>query len=246
MDRRLLRDRLRRAPARRRQPRRPFRAQAVLPHRAHGLRRRIVRCRLLGLCRPPDRLPGRDGRRGGPHDPVVAVHHQRRLPRPHERARAIGAWGGTIGLGIAIGPIAGGLLLSRFWWGSIFIVNIPIVLIAARGAAAWCRIEEPGRATARPVGAVLSIAGLGLLLWAIIEGPTQGWTSGIVSATDRPAWSSWPASSPGSLAARTRCSSSTFFGDRRFSVAPAAECLGVFGLDGALFLSTQFLQFDLG
>src|ERR1019366_10527874 len=53
---------------------------------------------------------------------------------PTERAKAIGAWAGTIGLGIAIGPIAGGLLLSRFWWGSIFLVNVPIVIAAFAGA----------------------------------------------------------------------------------------------------------------
>ena len=53
---------------------------------------------------------------------------------PAERARAIGAWAGTIGLGIAIGPIAGGLLLARFWWGSIFLVNVPIVVAAFAGA----------------------------------------------------------------------------------------------------------------
>ena len=53
---------------------------------------------------------------------------------PAERARAIGAWAATIGLGIAIGPIAGGLLLARFWWGSIFLVNVPIVAAAFTGA----------------------------------------------------------------------------------------------------------------
>ena len=53
---------------------------------------------------------------------------------PSQRARAIGAWGGTIGLGITLGPITGGLLLSRFWWGSIFMVNIPIAVAAFAGA----------------------------------------------------------------------------------------------------------------
>ena len=47
---------------------------------------------------------------------------------PRERAQAIAAWGGIVGLGIAIGPIAGGLLLARFWWGSVFLVNVPIVI----------------------------------------------------------------------------------------------------------------------
>src|SRR5208282_5787807 len=100
---------------------------------------------------------------------------------PAERARAIGAWAGTIGLGIAIGPIAGGLLLSRFWWGSIFLVNVPIVLIGLVGAAFLVPdSKNPNVQRPDPVGAMLSIAGLGLLLWAIIEGPAQGWTSGIV------------------------------------------------------------------
>ena len=100
---------------------------------------------------------------------------------PAERARAIGAWGGTIGLGIAVGPIAGGLLLARFWWGSIFIVNVPIVAAGILGALVL--IPESKNASAErpdPGGAVLSIAGLGLLLWAIIEAPAKGWASGEV------------------------------------------------------------------
>ena len=74
---------------------------------------------------------------------------------PSGRARAIGAWGGTIGLGIAVGPIAGGLLLAHFWWGSIFLVNVPVALCAFVGALALvpdskiCR-----RAPADPGGAL--------------------------------------------------------------------------------------------
>ena len=169
------------------------------------------------------------------------------FPDPDERARAIGAWAGTAGLGIAIGPIAGGLLLSRFWWGSIFLVNIPIAVIALVGAAALVPdSKNPAAQRPDPVGALLSIAGLGLLLWAIIDGPTQGWTSGTVAGVG----SASLIALGGFVAWEARCShpmlTLAFFRDRRFSVALAAECLAVFGLMGALFLSTQFLQFDLG
>ncbi len=166
---------------------------------------------------------------------------------PGQRARAIGAWGGTIGLGIAIGPIAGGLLLSRFWWGSIFLVNVPIACIAFLGAALVVPdSKNPHVDRPDPVGAVLSIAGLGLLLWAIIEGPTRGWASGAVvgagvaSLTVLGSFVLWESRSSHPMLKLD------LFRHRRFSVALAAECLGVSGLMGALFLSTQFLQFDLG
>ena len=166
---------------------------------------------------------------------------------PSERARAIGAWAGTVGLGIAVGPIAGGLLLSHFWWGSIFLVNVPIACFGIVGAVLLVpESKNPHVNRPDPVGAVLSIVGLGLLLWSIIEGPTHGWSSGTVlgvgftSLVVLTCFVAWEA----------RCThpmlNLKFFRDRSFSVALAAECLGVFGLMGALFLSTQFLQFDLG
>ena len=95
-----------------------------------------------------------------------------------ERARAVGAWSGTIGLGIAIGPVAGGLLLSHFWWGSIFLVNVPVVVAGIVGTVLLVpesRSTSPRRPD--PAGAVLSILGLGLVLWAIIEAPVLGWLS---------------------------------------------------------------------
>ncbi|MGA3147868.1 MAG: DHA2 family efflux MFS transporter permease subunit [Acidimicrobiales bacterium] len=166
---------------------------------------------------------------------------------PAERARAIGVWAGTIGLGIAIGPIAGGLLLSRFWWGSIFFVNVPIACIGFLGAVLVVPdSKNPHVQRPDPAGAALSIAGLGLLLWAIIEGPTRGWTSGTVvgaalaSLVVLGGFVVWESRSTHPMLKLE------FFRERRFSVALAAECLAVFGLMGALFLSTQFLQFDLG
>ncbi|MGH3648913.1 MAG: MFS transporter, partial [Micromonosporaceae bacterium] len=54
---------------------------------------------------------------------------------PKERARAIGVWAGAVGLGVAIGPIVGGALLERFWWGSVFLINVPILLVGLAVAA---------------------------------------------------------------------------------------------------------------
>ncbi len=166
---------------------------------------------------------------------------------PTERARAIGAWGGTIGLGIAIGPIAGGLLLARFWWGSVFIVNVPIAIAGFLGALLLVPdSKNPAAERPDPGGALLSIAGLGLLLWAIIEAPTAGWASsqvilvGAASIAVLAAFVFWEAHSDHPMLKLE------FFSDRRFSVAAAAESLGTFGLLGSLFLQTQFLQFDLG
>ena len=156
---------------------------------------------------------------------------------PIDRARAIGAWGGTIGLGIAIGPIAGGLLLSRFWWGSIFLVNVPIAVAAFAGALVLVPdSKNPATDRPDPVGALLSIAGLGLLLWAIIEAPTGGGAPPPWWAAACPAWSC----SAGFVGWESRSSHPMlklrFFSDRRFSVALSAELLGLFGLLGGLFV----------
>ncbi len=166
---------------------------------------------------------------------------------PAQRAKAIGAWAATIGLGIAIGPIAGGLLLARFWWGSIFLVNVPIVIAAFGGAMVLLPdSKNPDADRPDPAGAALSIAGLGLLLWAIIEGPTKGWSSvsvvgvGALSIAALAGFIAWEAHTDHPML------NLAFFRDRRFSIAAASESLGIFGLMGVLFLQTQFLQFDLG
>jgi len=166
---------------------------------------------------------------------------------PRERASAIGAWGATAGFGIAIGPIAGGLLLSRFWWGSIFLVNVPVVVAGVLGALFLVPdSKNPTAAHPDPVGAALSIVGVGLLLWAIIEGPAMGWTSGAVlgvlaaSLVVLSSFVGWEAHSSHPMLKLS------LFSNRRFSIAALGETLGTFGLLGALFVQTQFLQFNLG
>lgn len=88
-----------------------------------------------------------------------------------EQPKAIGIWAGGVGLAIAIGPITGGVLLDHFWWGSVFLINVPIVVLAL-GLMLWLvpdsRDPSPGRID--PVGVVLSVIGLVLLVYGIIKG----------------------------------------------------------------------------
>ncbi|MEE1769776.1 MFS transporter [Streptomyces sp. JV185] len=88
-----------------------------------------------------------------------------------EQPRAIGIWAGSVGVAIAIGPITGGLLLEHFWWGSIFLVNVPVVAVALTAMVLLVpdsRDPNPGRID--PLGVVLSIVGLVLLVYGIIHG----------------------------------------------------------------------------
>ncbi|GCD38186.1 MFS transporter [Streptomyces chrestomyceticus JCM 4735] len=88
-----------------------------------------------------------------------------------EQPRAIGIWAGGVGLAIAIGPIAGGLLLDHFWWGSVFLVNVPIVLIALIAMILLVPdSKDPRPGKLDPVGVLLSVVGLVLLVYGIIKG----------------------------------------------------------------------------
>ncbi|UXY19447.1 MFS transporter [Streptomyces cynarae] len=88
-----------------------------------------------------------------------------------EQPKAIGIWAGGVGLAIAIGPITGGVLLDHFWWGSVFLINVPIVILAL-ALMIWLvpdsRDPSPGRLD--PIGVVLSVVGLVLLVYGIIKG----------------------------------------------------------------------------
>src|SRR6202167_3903366 len=96
-----------------------------------------------------------------------------------ERARAIGIWGGVVGLSMALGPVVGGLLVSTVGWRSIFWINIPVGVTAIVLTALF--VPESKAPLARrfdPVGQVLVMITLAALVYGIIEGPARGWTSG--------------------------------------------------------------------
>ena len=165
----------------------------------------------------------------------------------HERQRAIGFWAATSGAGIALGPIVAGLLLARFAWGSVFLINVPI---AAVGFAFALPLVEDSKnpAAERPdlVGSVLSIAGLGLVLYGIIEAPIHGWTSAVVLASGVVGLALLTAFVVWEWRCEHPMLNLQFFANRGFSGAIVSVALTMFGLLGALFLLTQFLQFDLG
>jgi EmrB/QacA subfamily drug resistance transporter len=166
---------------------------------------------------------------------------------PRERGRAIGVWAGVAALGLAIGPVTGGLLLEHFWWGSVLLVNVPIVIIALVGGY---RLIPESRDPAAPridvPGAVLSIAGLATLLWGLIEGPTKGWGSTpvvgafAVGTATIAAFLAWERHTP------TPMLDINFFRNPRFSAASAAITLTFLSLMGMIFGLTQYLQSVLG
>ena len=97
---------------------------------------------------------------------------------PTERAKAIGAWSAVSGLAVAFGPITGGFLLEHFWWGSVFLVNVPIVIVAlVAGALLVPTSRDPEVGRFDVLGMLLSISAIGLLVFTVIEGPRWGWTS---------------------------------------------------------------------
>ncbi|MGD0945030.1 MAG: MFS transporter [Acidimicrobiales bacterium] len=165
----------------------------------------------------------------------------------HDRARAIGIWSGTTGLGVAIGPVAGGWLLAHFWWGSVFLINVPIALLGLL-ATVWFvpNSKDPNTKPSDPVGAGLSIVGMALLLWGIIEAPDRSWTSPLILGAIGAAvvvlagFATWERHSSHPMLQMS------FFSSRRFSAAVSAMGLVMFALMGGLFLLTQYLQFSLG
>src|SRR5215207_7793221 len=163
------------------------------------------------------------------------------------RALAIGLWSGVAGIAVALGPVTGGFLLEHFWWGSVFIVNVPIVIAAiVAGHFLVPTSRNPKRPKLDLVGAGLSIVGLGALVAAIIEAPSNGWTDPVILAGF--------AIAVGALASfvwwERRIDEPMldvrFFANPRFTAASVNVTLVFFALFGFIFLATQYLQFVLG
>ncbi|WP_084351583.1 MFS transporter [Millisia brevis] len=163
---------------------------------------------------------------------------------PTARATAVGIWAATSGIAVAIGPVLGGWLLEHFSWSAVFWVNLPIAaaaMVAIVVAVPRVPVEhDAGRLDV--VGALLSIAGLALLTYSVIEGPHHGWTSAatILGLSGAAALLAllvvWELRIPAPII------DMRLFANGRFSAAAGIVSLAFFALFGFIFLITQYFQ----
>jgi EmrB/QacA subfamily drug resistance transporter len=162
---------------------------------------------------------------------------------PRERAQAIGVWGGVIGLSMALGPVLGGALVDSVGWRAVFIVNVPVGILAIVLTALYVPESRAERARRiDPVGQLLVITALATLTYAIIEGPGSGWLSGQTLALFAVSVASF-----GSLIVYERHREEPlieigFFASAPFSGASAIAVGAFAALGGFLFLNTLYLQ----
>jgi EmrB/QacA subfamily drug resistance transporter len=161
-----------------------------------------------------------------------------------ERAKAIGLWGATTGAGVATGPIAGGWLLGRFWWGSVFMFMVPLAVAVAL-LVAWA-VPTSRDPAAPPIdwrGLLLSSAGMGTLVFSIIQAPHWGWgdartllaiTAGLAILA---LFVSVERRQPRPML------DVSLFRNPRFTAASVSITIGFFTLTGFTFLITQYFQF---
>jgi len=166
---------------------------------------------------------------------------------PEERAKAIAIWAGVTGAAGAIGPVASGWLLGHFWYGSIFLVNVPIVVIAlVAGFFLVPKSKDPEEGRLDPIGAGLSIIGIASLVYGLIQAPEQGWSSPatigsfIASVFVLTLFVGWE---------RRRLEpmlDMSYFRNPAFSTATSGMILAFMSMFGVMFLITQYFQLVLG
>jgi EmrB/QacA subfamily drug resistance transporter len=164
-----------------------------------------------------------------------------------DRGKAIATWAGFAGAGGALGVIAGGLLLQVFWWGSVFFINVPLALLAL--VAVFRIVPESKESKVKPldpVGSLLSMAGLGVLLYAIIQGPESGWGSTVVlggfafAAVALSLFLWWELRTPHPML------NPRYFRNRRFSLGSLTISAAFLVMFGFFFALTLFFQFAQG
>ncbi|MEV0784192.1 MFS transporter [Streptomyces sp. NPDC050423] len=176
-------------------------------------------------------------------NPVAMSIITNTFTEPRERARAIGAWGGVVGISMAAGPVIGGSLVDSVGWRSIFWINLPVGIAAL--LLTWKYVPESRAAKPRrpdPVGQLLVIALLGSLTYAIIEAPQKGWASAEILLFATVA----AASLIGLLVYEPRRADPLidlrFFHSAPFSGATVIAVSAFAALGGFLFVNTLYLQ----
>ncbi len=166
---------------------------------------------------------------------------------PHERARAIGIWAGFAGAGGALGPLVGGFLVTHFWWGSVFLINVIIGGIAlVAGGLVVPTSKDPDESPLDPVGSGLSMLGFGGLLFAVIEAPERGWSDPLVlggllgSLALLTGFVQWERTS------RAPMLDLSLFRIRRFATGTLTITLAFFSMFGMFFVATQYFQYVRG
>jgi EmrB/QacA subfamily drug resistance transporter len=164
-----------------------------------------------------------------------------------ERAKAIGLWGATVGVGVAAGPICGGWLLEHFWWGSVFLAVVPVAAVVAVMTALWVPTSrDPDAPRLDVVGLALSTATIGTLVFTIIEAPEVGWLAPRTLVSF--------AVVAGLLAGFVRWERHVaqpmldvdLFRNLRFTAASGSVTISFFALFGFVFMVTQYFQFLKG
>ena len=166
---------------------------------------------------------------------------------PIERAKAIGVWSAVSGMAVAFGPISGGILLEHFYWGSVFLVNLPVGIIAlALGAVLIPSSKDPNPRAIDMKGFILSIAMVGLLVFTVIEGPHQGWMSFRTLASFAVTILLFALFILCELKTEEPLLDVRVFRNPRISAATGSISAAFFVLFGFTFLVTQYFQFIRG
>jgi len=166
---------------------------------------------------------------------------------PEERVRAITIWAGVSGLGVGLGPLVGGLLIENFHWSAVFLINVPVALLAL--VLGYFFVPESKDPTSPPLdlpGAILSIGAVGTLVYGIIEAPAHGWTDPAILTSFAIALVLGIAFAWRETHTPHPMLDLALFRDRRFTAGAGAIALTFFALFATIFGLTQYLQFVLG
>jgi DHA2 family methylenomycin A resistance protein-like MFS transporter len=168
-------------------------------------------------------------------------------PVPQERVKAIGLWAGFSGIGLAAGPLAGGILVETFGWPAIFFVNVPIgAVLLLVGVRILGESRNPGARAIDIPGTILSVLGVGALTYGLIEGGSRGWTSPVILGSFAAALVVLAVFVAVERRSSTPMLPLGLFRQRLFTVSNAAMVTVGFALMGSAFFFSQFFVYVQG